>query len=410
MLKLTSQFYFCPFFLSMDTYSGCTHNCQYCFAAWFNMTNGACASNKTDFRVAFPREVKELNREMNRKGPEAISLALDLDMPIHIGGMSDPFQPVERIYHNTKKALELIGNHPVIISTKNIIAADYFDLLKQNKKNVLQVSITTFDEKRAAILESGASTPQQRLELLRAAKKEGIRTVCRLQPYIPRIMNEEEQVAFANNLKGAADALTLEFLKLTTFQTQAVQNMFANLNKAAGYNTRTFYKTWGDKVTTDYELALRYKLEDIIRIRDAAHAAGLEFYSADNALRIMGDGPCCCGVPENWFDSKHKAFGNRLPFLAAQKEEPIVFDEFYADAPIMQAKLFEWTNPHDWGKGETAKNMTFLDGLRMAWQKQNDPNNPANFFANLRRGPKPMTIIHNKNWLKDNMPNSLSNF
>jgi DNA repair photolyase len=31
-LSLTSQFYFCPVPLRLDTYSGCSHGCIYCFA------------------------------------------------------------------------------------------------------------------------------------------------------------------------------------------------------------------------------------------------------------------------------------------------------------------------------------------------------------------------------------------
>ncbi len=31
-LSMTSQFYFCPIPFRMDTYSGCYHDCLYCFA------------------------------------------------------------------------------------------------------------------------------------------------------------------------------------------------------------------------------------------------------------------------------------------------------------------------------------------------------------------------------------------
>ena len=31
-ISFTSQFYFCPVPLRMDTYSGCSHGCLYCFA------------------------------------------------------------------------------------------------------------------------------------------------------------------------------------------------------------------------------------------------------------------------------------------------------------------------------------------------------------------------------------------
>lgn len=57
-ISLTSQFYFCGVPLRLDTYSGCSHNCLYCFAnhsaqkyiAHPEMLDKACTISEADVK------------------------------------------------------------------------------------------------------------------------------------------------------------------------------------------------------------------------------------------------------------------------------------------------------------------------------------------------------------------------
>ena len=50
----------------------------------------------------------------------------DWDIPLHWGGLSDPFQPCESKYRSSYKCLKIFAdeNYPFVVSTKGKIIAD----------------------------------------------------------------------------------------------------------------------------------------------------------------------------------------------------------------------------------------------------------------------------------------------
>src|SRR5262249_11892396 len=90
--------------------------------------------------------------------PLPSSLSLELlarRIPIHLGGMSDPFSPLEHKTGTTLALLKLLRDHgyPTIVSTKGLIAAErpYLDILGADNF-VIQYSVTcASDEQSLAI-------------------------------------------------------------------------------------------------------------------------------------------------------------------------------------------------------------------------------------------------------------------
>lgn len=68
----------------------------------------------------------------------------DWDIPLHWGGLSDPFQPCEKKYLSSYKCLKIFAdeNYPFVVSTKGKIIAnkEYLDLIK-NCNCVVQISM-----------------------------------------------------------------------------------------------------------------------------------------------------------------------------------------------------------------------------------------------------------------------------
>jgi DNA repair photolyase len=91
-MQLTSQFPMCGNPFRVDTYKGCSFGCKYCFA------NARKAGGYT-----IKHQVSDI-RSMKRKFYDAIVKGetnninkelLNRYTPIHLGGMSDPFQKAE---------------------------------------------------------------------------------------------------------------------------------------------------------------------------------------------------------------------------------------------------------------------------------------------------------------------------
>ena len=92
----------------------------------------------------------------------------DWDIPLHWGGMSDPFQPVEKKERRSLEALKVLAEtkYPFVVSTKNALIADepYLELIKQSNCVVQFSAVCPKYDK----MERGASPYAQRME---AAKK-----------------------------------------------------------------------------------------------------------------------------------------------------------------------------------------------------------------------------------------------
>ena len=85
---------------------------------------------------------------------------------IHIGGNTDPYQPVERDLGSTRSILEVMRrfNHPFSIITKSVLIGRDADILGPMGKAGLAsafVSITTLDRGLARAMEPRASHPRQ---------------------------------------------------------------------------------------------------------------------------------------------------------------------------------------------------------------------------------------------------------
>src|SRR4051794_27220367 len=119
-LALTSQFYFCGLPLRLDVEPTCQFTCLYCFA---KARGGAQRPRGRSSQVA---DVASLRRRLEavaagRRG-SAVDAMLGEGIPVHFGGMSDPFgsDPGKRAV--ALGLLSALADHryPAVVSTKGI--------------------------------------------------------------------------------------------------------------------------------------------------------------------------------------------------------------------------------------------------------------------------------------------------
>ena len=188
------------FSASINPYRGCEHGCIYCYArpahAWMGLSPGLDFESKLFFK---PEAAKLLERELSRPGyvPD----------PIHIGGNTDPYQPIEKTLRITRGVLEVLDrfNHPCSIITKNALITRDADVLGRMAGRGLArafVSVTTLDRKLARAMEPRAATPGKRLEAIRRLADAGVPVGVGVAPVIPGL-NDHEMEAI---LEAAAEA------------------------------------------------------------------------------------------------------------------------------------------------------------------------------------------------------------
>ena len=287
-----TQVLICDLPIRFDTYYGCTHQCKYCFATKKNY-------NMKNVKV-FCTHQRVINFiKGKRKGT---TRWCDWNIPLHWGGMSDPFQPAEKNFKESYKCLEVFvkTQYPFVVSTKGrLIAADeYLNLIKQCNC-VVQISLVCpeFD-----IIEQGAPKFAERLEIVKKISPHK-RVNIRIQPYM---------IEYHDSIMNSLD----KFAEAGVYGVIVEGMKFAKAKKG-------LVRVGGDSV---YPIgALKPKFA---QIKEKAHKLGIKFYSGENRLRRMGDDLCCCGIDGlkgfkgNSFNINHIINGGEFKITPAMEKAP----------------------------------------------------------------------------------------
>jgi DNA repair photolyase len=170
----------------MNLYRGCLHGCIYCDS------RSNCYNMQHKFEDV---EIKENAIELLEKALKSKRKKCMIGM----GSMTDPYIPLETDVKNTRKALELIYKYGfgATLITKSANVLRDLDILKEiNKKTkcVVQMTLTTFNEKLCKIIEPNVSTTKERFEALKVLNENNIPTVVWLTPILPFINDTEENL------------------------------------------------------------------------------------------------------------------------------------------------------------------------------------------------------------------------
>lgn len=170
----------------MNVYRGCTHGCIYCDS------RSDCYQMAHDFEDV----------EVKQNAPELLEDALRRKRKpcmIGTGSMCDPYMHCEEKRGITRRCLEIIRkyNCGVTVLTKSdrvLRDIDLYDSINQKSKAVVQMTLTTADEKLCRIIEPNVSTTLERYRALKEFGKRGIPTVVWLCPILPYINDTEENL------------------------------------------------------------------------------------------------------------------------------------------------------------------------------------------------------------------------
>ena len=176
----------------MNLYRGCQHGCIYCDS------RSRCYHMDHRFEDV----------AVKANGIELLELALKRKRRpcmIGTGSMSDPYTPVEAELGMTRRALEVIERYGCGISllTKSDLVLrdlDLLDRINRRSKAVVQMTLTTMDDKLCKLIEPGVCPTSRRIEVLREFHKAGIPTVVWLCPILPWLNDTQE------NLRGIVES------------------------------------------------------------------------------------------------------------------------------------------------------------------------------------------------------------
>jgi len=164
----------------VDPYIGCEHYCYYCYAL-----NQA----ETDWR-------KEIFIHENIADKLESELAGIEPQTIYMGWHTDPYQPCEIQYRQTRQVLELLAKNgfSASILTKSDLVLRDMDLLQNMETASISFSLAFNDNRTRRFFEANTMDIEQRIQALHQLKNAGVRTGALLCPVIPYITDAGELI------------------------------------------------------------------------------------------------------------------------------------------------------------------------------------------------------------------------
>jgi len=170
----------------MNIYRGCTHGCIY------------CDSRSNCYQFTHPFE----DVEVKQNAPELLEKALRSKRRrgmVGTGAMSDPYMHCEEDLQLTRRCLEIILKYGfgAAIQTKSdriLRDIDLLDEINRTAKCVVQITLTTYDDRLCSILEPNVCNTKRRIEVLEEMQRRGIPTIVWMTPILPFINDTEENI------------------------------------------------------------------------------------------------------------------------------------------------------------------------------------------------------------------------
>lgn len=193
----------CKYPTRLDVYGrGCQHDCSYCYA-----------KSLLDFRKMWDAKNPAV-ADIEKVRKKIARLPQDTGV-LRLGGMTDPFQPLERKEKRTYETIKALNDRGIgyLIVTKGAMVAedDYIEVMDKNLAHV-QVTITCFDDDRYRALNyEKASLPSERIKAVERLQKEGFDVSVRLSPFVPEFVD----FSILNSIQ--CDKLLVEFLRVNTW-------------------------------------------------------------------------------------------------------------------------------------------------------------------------------------------------
>ncbi len=376
-LSLTSQFFFCGLPLRLDSYRGCAFQCSFCYARY----RGGNSPNAN----VVPADPNTLRRTFDRAFRDdtaagTIGQFLRHRVPMHFGGMSDPFQPVESRLGVTRRFLETLRDfsYPTVISTRSTLAADapFLELLAEMPFVVIQFSFVSTRADVSSRLEPYSPSPNKLLATMEKLARRGLPVTCRWQPYVPGV--SEPALEFVRRMSEAgARHIAIEHLKLPV---EKGHPLWPVLTSGSGFDLEAYYRSAGARLDgRERVLPAAAKLPAVLALRSAVREYGLSFGAADNEFQYLSDYGCCCsGVDrfpgfDGWF--KHQ-FANAVRICRGER---ILYGSI-ARYWTPTGSVDRWLNSHS--RIENSETSGVLEEhIRTRWNEPASPLGPGSFYG-----------------------------
>lgn len=277
-ISVSSKFAICGVPLRVDTYKTCSFGCKYCFS-----NCRVIMEFEKNLQVANLSWLEKKLDKIHNKGIYNSESFLDVlikdDITWHCGGMSDPFQPIEKKLHITKDMIDIANkyNKSILFSTKS---DSVYGANIRPDLHTFQLSVTNIDDRKD--IEPNVPSIEKRIQFYKDLKSDGFKVGIRVQPFMPNITKDEIVDVFRD-----ADYFTIEGIKIVPQNKEHKEEILKLLDIDRNNFTQMGL----------LNLKPEFRLKAYESFINKLKHYNIPFSIADNDLHYISSGNCCCGDP-----------------------------------------------------------------------------------------------------------------
>lgn len=419
--RFTSDAMDCSLPIALDSHSGCSYSCCYCFAnnlsrsPEINIANLQKKIREGSFYAEWSinKLEKLLARELRDQRSLAMYPLLDSGCPVQLGALGDPFDELEAHSGWAKKAIPLFIKYkiPVRVGTKGgrlLQMPEYLKLFESSPDQFwFAFSIISNSDELISKVDIKAPVTSERLAAMKALTKMGCSASIRFRPFLPGISDSYpgEPQAWKSLITRAresgARAISFEYIFLHAMTTEREKALYRLMFRVM--NQPHFDKTWKE-MSGPGELCRRanrlYKYEMTKNVRDLVKSLGMRFGCSDPHFKEWNDAGSCCGMPESgdkWFSNWSRRQITEVIVQARRAYERgerrlFSYEDWKPDwAHAINFKEFvAFRSFHD---DRILQNYTCGDHMRRKWNNPQNPRGPYHYFGGVL---KPIGIDQNE--------------
>ncbi len=260
----------CPPKLTFNPYTGCDHQCTYCYASSYIPNFKDCRPKKD--------ALSQLKRDAAKLKGDTIS----------ISNSSDPYPRAEATEGLMRRCLEILveSNCKIQIITKSNLVTRDDDLLCRVPSTVA-LTITTDDDELAKVIEPFAPSPTQRLRAVQDLTKAGIPVSVRIDPIIPTVNDKPQK------LISTLASIGVKHITCSTYKAKADNWMrLSRVLPKVIEELKPLYFQQGERIGGSTLLPKEYRFKLLKAFRDMALANVMQFGVCREGLAQLSTASC----------------------------------------------------------------------------------------------------------------------
>jgi len=377
----------CAFPMTLDTYSNCAFDCVYCFSQ-FQRGVGGAADNYLA-KVVKSVHIDRIRRIFTHPESSQFEQFVRERRAIQWGGLSDQFDDNERQFGKTLELLHLFRElkWPITFSTKATWWAfdkRYQDVFADMPWNV-KFSIITLDSAKAALIEQGVPSPQERLSAMRvAAGFCGAGVTLRFRPFIIGVSNPGHVELIEAAAEAGAGAVSTEFMCVETRSARLRDRGLTAMSVAAGFDIYEYYRRYS-RGAGYLRLNRNVKRPFVDEMQEACKRLKMRFYVSDAHFKERCNNGCCCGLPES-FPYSRGQWTEALQI--AKRTGSIRWSEIASNLGFAKTLYFGRMAGYNTNSTENRtkyRGKTMFDVLRSLWNSPERGNSPYRLYDGILR-------------------------